>query len=256
MTTTTKAAATPLSTVIGVFPTRDQANKAIDELRHTNFSYDHIRIVERGTGGFADTLKGIFTGKTTTASNAADDLVKMGMPEYEAQYYQGHLDSSYVLVIMNADDRPEEAFNVMRQKGAFDINSRLRISPANEAGNSPDAQALRNTPDYEAPSLTPNYEAASSAMQPVSSDPDMSSTARYTDDARDVAVDDARASATQPSSTHPDELSNADVSAPVDHTNDVENAPDDNTQPYATQSPSSQPDEPAAPAGQQPSYKA
>jgi hypothetical protein len=128
--TTTQNSTTPLSTVIGVFPTQEQADQAIDALRHTNFRYDHIRVVERGTGGFSDTLKGMFTGQAAMASNTAESLVKMGLPEYEAQYYQNELDADHVLVLMNADDRPEEAFSVMRQNGAFDIQSRLRVSPA------------------------------------------------------------------------------------------------------------------------------
>ena len=52
-----------LSTVIGVFADRDQANRAIDELRRAGFGYDRIRLVERGTGNFLDTLKSLFTGQ-------------------------------------------------------------------------------------------------------------------------------------------------------------------------------------------------
>ncbi len=132
MITTTDVSAAPLSTVIGVFTTRDQADKAIDGLREAHFSYDHIRIVERGTGNFADTLKGMFTGHAVTASSGVESLVNMGMPEYEAQHYQNHLNTDFVLVIMNADDRPEDAFSIMRLSGAFDINSRLRLSPVDE----------------------------------------------------------------------------------------------------------------------------
>jgi hypothetical protein len=128
MMTTTDVSAAPLSTVMGVFTTRDQADRAIDGLREAHFSYDHIRIVERGTGSFTDTLKGMFTGQTVTASSGVDNLINMGMPEYEAQHYQRYLDTDFVLLIMNADDRPEDAFSIMRHNGAFDINLRLRLS--------------------------------------------------------------------------------------------------------------------------------
>src|SRR5438045_3261125 len=74
----------PFSTVIGVFPALDQAERAIDELRHAHFSYDRIRLVERGTGSFFDPLKGMFTGQAAVTSNTADNLIKMGLPEYEA----------------------------------------------------------------------------------------------------------------------------------------------------------------------------
>lgn len=116
------------STVIGVFPDYDQANNAIDGLRHSRFSYDRIRLVQHGTGGFADTLKSMFTGQASMASDTSNVLVKMGMPEYEAQHYQSELDTNHVLLLMNADERPEEALNIMRQSGAFDITLRLRMA--------------------------------------------------------------------------------------------------------------------------------
>jgi hypothetical protein len=54
-------------------------------------------------------------------------LITSGMTEYyEAQYYQRELDANHVLLLMNADERPEEAFGLFRQQGAFDIHSRLR----------------------------------------------------------------------------------------------------------------------------------
>ncbi|HEY3992240.1 MAG TPA: hypothetical protein VGM01_05085 [Ktedonobacteraceae bacterium] len=163
MTTTTNTSTTPLSTVIGVFPTHEQADRAIDELRHTNFRYDHIRVVERGAGGFADTLKGVFTGQAAMASNTADSLVKMGMPEYEAQYYQNELDADHVLILMNAEDRPEDAFGVMRQNGAFDIQSRLRMPPANVATTERATQQTQTTyqpqtPVTATPAVAPNAD--------------------------------------------------------------------------------------------------
>lgn len=118
----------PLSTVIGVFLDCEEVNRTIDELRQANFSYDHIRVVKRGTGRFVDTLRGLFTGQASMASSTTDDLIQMGMPDYEAHYYQYELDSGHVLLIMNADDRPEAAFSIMRQNGAFDINSRLKLN--------------------------------------------------------------------------------------------------------------------------------
>jgi hypothetical protein len=127
------ATADPLSTVIGVFPSVDQAEKAIDELRRARFSYERIRLVERGTGSFFDSLKGMFTGQGAVASNTADNLTKMGLPEYEARHYQSELDAHHVLVLMNADERPEDAFSIMRQNGAFDLNMRLRTNLSDSA---------------------------------------------------------------------------------------------------------------------------
>lgn len=159
MTTTT------FSTVIGVFADNDQANRAIDELRRAKFSYGRIRLVERGTGTFRDTLRGMFTGQASTVSNTADDLIKMGMPEQDARYYQSELDTGGVMVIMNADDRPEQAFGIMRQGGAFDINGHLKMDPPNVpvgAYNSDASRAANNpntvpgTPNPDVPPSTNN----------------------------------------------------------------------------------------------------
>jgi hypothetical protein len=160
---TTTADTTPFSTVIGVFPTHEQADQAIDALRAAKFSYERIRIVERGKGGFADTLKGLFTGQAEVAASATDDLVKMGMPDYEAQYYQRELDAQRVLLLINADDRPEEAFNIMRQNGAFDLQSRLRIPEGNGRMTQPDTSQSQMRFDQNAPSNTTDSNTTSSA---------------------------------------------------------------------------------------------
>jgi len=134
---------TQLSTVIGVFADRDQANRAIDELRRVGFGYDRIRSVARGSGNFLDTLKSLFTGQESTTSNNPADMMKLGMPEKDAPYYQHELDTGRVIVALNADERPEQAFSVIRQHGAFDISSHMRTAAENApvGANNPNAPA-------------------------------------------------------------------------------------------------------------------
>lgn len=178
----------PISTVIGVFPNYDQANGAIDELRRSKFSYDRIRLVQRGTGSFFDNLKGMFTGQASVTSNTTDVLMKMGMPEYEARHYQQELDANHVLLLMNADDRPEEAFSIMRQNGAFDINSRLRTPPSEDPAethyphgsqetSNPHAPLTTARPDVQPATSQPNTpsEVYPSDVQPATSQPNASS---------------------------------------------------------------------------------
>lgn len=180
MSTTTTG---PLSTVIGVFPDHQQADKAIDELRRTHFGYDRIRLVERGTGGIFDTLRGMFTGQASMASSTADTLIKMGMPEQDARYYQNELDANHVLLLMNADDRPEEAFSIMRQNGAFDINSRLRMTSTNGSGD--DADYEQNSASYDQNGASANGSVDPAAYKQDgtrnSYDPDANRAAPYTD---------------------------------------------------------------------------
>jgi hypothetical protein len=166
MATTTPTA--PLSTVIGVFPGYDQANQAIDQLRQARFSYGRIRLVERGTGGFLDTLKGLFSGQTSTASVAPSSLEKMGMPEHDAQYYQRELDADHVLILMNADERAEEAFRVMRQCGAFDISAHLReASMASSDGSAATNTRTATNANARAATGNPNVPPATNTNAPA-----------------------------------------------------------------------------------------
>src|SRR5438270_13204778 len=59
------------STIVAVFVGREQANQAIDNLRHAGFSYDQIRLVEQGANSFTESLKSLFTGRTTTTTDSA-----------------------------------------------------------------------------------------------------------------------------------------------------------------------------------------
>ncbi len=129
------------STVLGVFADRDRANQAIDDLRHAGFSYNEIRLVERGAGNFLDNLKSLFTGRETVSTNAPDDLMKLGVPEQDAHYYQSQLDGGRAIVIVNADGQPELALNFLRQRGAYDINVRLRVVEANVPVGAPQPPA-------------------------------------------------------------------------------------------------------------------
>ncbi len=115
------------SSVIGVFTNRDQADRAIDALRQAGFSYNQIRLVERGTGSFLDNLKSLFASQGTTAVNTADDLRKMGVPEQDANDYQSQLEAGHAIVLANTDGHLEQAISILRQNGAYDINARFKI---------------------------------------------------------------------------------------------------------------------------------
>jgi len=153
---------TETSTVIGVFTNRDQANRAIDELRRGSFSYDHIRIVERGAGSFLDNLKSLFTGQEITSSNKADDLMRMGVPEQDARNYQSELEAGrvIVIVIVKAAGQPEQAMTILRQNGAHDVNSLLRTAQPNvqPGAYNPNAQPGNYNPNVQPGTYDPNAQ--------------------------------------------------------------------------------------------------
>lgn len=117
------------STMIAVFVNRDQANQAIDNLRHAGYGYEQIRLVERGNNSFAESLKSLFTGQSTATTNSADDWMRIGVPEQDAHHYQSELDAGRSIVLIKAVNNPEQSLGILRQSGAYDISARLRAAP-------------------------------------------------------------------------------------------------------------------------------
>ena len=146
------------STIIAVFVDRDQANQAIDNLRRAGFSYEQIRLVERGTSNFIESLKSLFTGQTTTTTNSADDWMRIGVPEQDAHNYQRELDAGHSIVLVKAVDNPEQALGILRQSGAYDIVTRLRTAQPTMAQGSrtPNAQRGPYNPNVPPGTANPN----------------------------------------------------------------------------------------------------
>ena len=55
-------------------------------------------------------------------------LVGAGIPEHEAKYYQGELESGRSIITVNADGRNDEAIAILRRCGGYDMNSRSAAS--------------------------------------------------------------------------------------------------------------------------------
>jgi len=51
-------------------------------------------------------------------------LVGAGVPEHEAEYYEGELKSGRTIVTVTADGRSSEAASILRQYGAYDMSTR------------------------------------------------------------------------------------------------------------------------------------
>jgi len=147
MTTTTSES----SMMIAVFAGRDQANLAIDNLRHAGYSYNQIRLVERGTNSFLEDLKSLFKGQTTATTNSADDWMKIGVPEQDARNYQSELDAGRSIVLIKALGNPEQALSILRQSGAYDIVTRLRSAPPTMGTSNPNAAPGTYNPNVPPP---------------------------------------------------------------------------------------------------------
>jgi len=172
------------STIVAVFVGREQANQAIDNLRHAGFSYDQIRLVEQGANSFTESLKSLFTGRTTTTTDSADDWMRIGVPEQDAHHYQSELDAGRSIVLIKAVTSPEQALTILRQSGAYDLAFRFRSAPpampsgarnpnAQQEAYNPNAQPGAYNPKAQAGTYNPNAQpvAYNSNAQPETHNP-------------------------------------------------------------------------------------
>src|ERR687885_2028738 len=73
-------------------------------------------------GALATALGGAAVGAGVGAIAGA--LVGMGVPEEHAKYYEGEVKSGRTLVTVGADGRYDEAQRILRDHGAYDVESR------------------------------------------------------------------------------------------------------------------------------------
>ena len=80
-------------------------------------------------GAFATALTGAAIGAGFGAIAGA--LIGMGIPKEEAEYYEPEVKNGRTLAAVRADRRYDETQRILRQHGAYDIESRDRLKPGN-----------------------------------------------------------------------------------------------------------------------------
>ena len=68
-------------------------------------------------------------------------LVGAGIPEHEAEYYHGELESGRTIVTVTADAKADEATAILRQFGAYDMSSRGTAAATTRAATGPAARS-------------------------------------------------------------------------------------------------------------------
>jgi hypothetical protein len=171
MQTDVKAAQLP--TVVGVFQTRDEATKAVSELKRAGFKDGQISLVGKnkdgtvkteGTHAAAGAATGVAVGAGTAAlvslgmsfgvipvigpilavgplaaalisaaggaaaGGLAGGLVGMEIPEHEAKYYEGEVQSGRYLVAVNAPGRYDETWAILHGLGAYNHGTAATVS--------------------------------------------------------------------------------------------------------------------------------
>lgn len=93
-------------TVLSLFQSEMEAQRAMNELQQAGFSNDQIRYsVKRGGTGIRDQLMGL------------------GLTEQEAGYYNQELEAGRTVVFVNAPGRQQEAFDILRRNRGYDAST-------------------------------------------------------------------------------------------------------------------------------------
>jgi uncharacterized protein (TIGR02271 family) len=123
---------------VGVFRDRALAKQAIDELRHAGFRDDEISVDGHAAraGSLLDHLASTFTGQRAEDGKLVDELVRKGMPENDASYYQQEVEAGRTVVVVESYGHAQEARDILYRFGAYDASSHRedseRIIPVRE----------------------------------------------------------------------------------------------------------------------------
>ncbi len=108
--------------MVGVFEDENLAKKAIDDLRSMGFSDDQVAIAVR-EGGFV-------------AQCILDNLVNLGVPEEEVNYYKCEYEVGRIVVAVKFNCSKQEVINLLlSQSGPEQLNIRvtgMSIAPTEE----------------------------------------------------------------------------------------------------------------------------
>ncbi len=109
------------ATVVGDFTEEQYADLAADELRRVGFSDEEITIArhKEAAGGVMGGLKRLFQGQETTPVATANDFMRMGVPESDAQYYQKELDAGHTVVLVRVAGQEQQVIEILRKNGGM-----------------------------------------------------------------------------------------------------------------------------------------
>ena len=113
------------STVVCVFKSRAQAEQAVEALQQARFSDEQIMFAGHGpssTGGILDQLKSLFAGQDTPTGSVINDLISMGVPAEDADYYQHEYEAGCSIVIVTTRGSRQELIDILARCGGYGAN--------------------------------------------------------------------------------------------------------------------------------------
>ena len=113
------------STVVGVFKSRAQAERAVEALQQNGFSDEQIMFAGHGpssTGSILDQLKSLFAGQDAPTGSVINDLISMGVPAEDADYYQHEYEAGRSIVIVTTNGPRQEPIDILASCGGYGTN--------------------------------------------------------------------------------------------------------------------------------------
>ena len=118
--------ATSVSTVVGVFKSRAQAERAVEALQQSGFSDEQIMFAGHGpssTGSILDQLKSLFAAQDTPTGSVVNDLTIMGVPAEDADYYQHEYETGRSIIIVTTNGPRQEPIDILASCGGYGTNT-------------------------------------------------------------------------------------------------------------------------------------
>ncbi len=112
------------SMTVGVFRDEAQAQQALTSLQNAGF--DQVQFLRPGraapqSGGLFSGIKRLFTGDN---EGIASNLMDTGVSEVDARYYQQEYEAGRIILTVRANERKQEALDILRRYGAYDAYTR------------------------------------------------------------------------------------------------------------------------------------
>ena len=101
---------TTVRTVIAVFADNTQAQEAINDLQRAGFPLDQIRYSVHQSG-----------------AEITSSLERLGLTEQEASFYNREFEAGHTVVLVAANGRKSEAYDILRRDGGYDYREEAHV---------------------------------------------------------------------------------------------------------------------------------
>src|SRR5579883_2338505 len=206
---------TPSSSVVGVFTDQSVADDAMEALREAGFDDSRIRFsAPRSSGGVFGELKRLFTGSNSYSDSdeLTHDLTSTGFSPEAVQYYTDELNNGRVILVVDADDREQEALSILHEYGATNTSAQSHFSSDTTQSSNQEVEQPEDSTEAPSQNGSSPTEHASEPAEVATVEPEVVSADQETHTNGTVAEHTAEDEVTQMSAEQ--EITHAEETTP------------------------------------------